>query len=422
MTNTLPQRLWNRNFSLLVFGQIISIFGNMVLSFALPLYILDISESATLYGLVLAIPFISLILVSPIGGIIADRFRKQRIMFWLDAITTVTIVLYMIAIGLIAAAVPLVIVKLLALNAIQGLYMPAVQAAVPALAPTEKLVPANSVTSMINMFSSMAGMAVAGILYERFGLYPILYVSAGCFAITAVMDLLIRIPYKKPESTGSITHIVKSDLMQSFIFITKEMPIIAKCAFVGFLLQLTLVPMVIVGIPVLITQHLDFGMDFVGYSQSFMMIGGLVGSVTAGALGTKLRLGKLPFVLFISGLIFGMIGLPFVFNTPAFAAYIFITIATAVAMAIMQMVNIPLFAYVQAETPSDLIGKVMSLFMILPFVATAIGSLIYGVLYEIFEAIPWAVIFGTVVISSLIALYAQIEFKRINGTEPDRCQ
>jgi len=258
-------------------------------------------------------------------------------------------------------------------------------------------------------------MAIAGILYERFGLYPILFVSAGCFAFTAVMDLLIRIPYKKPESTGSITHIVKSDLTQSFKFITKEMPIIAACAFIGFLVQLTLVPMVVVGIPVLITQHLGFGMDFVGYSQSFMMIGGLVGSVAAGALGAKLRLSRLPLVLFISGLVFGLIGIPFIWSIPVFAAYIFITIATAVAMAIMQMVNIPLFAFVQAETPSDLIGKVMSLFMILPFVAMGIGSLIYGVLYELFDAIPWAVIFGTVIISSLIALYAQVEFKRING-------
>ena len=414
MDKTLPQRLWNRNFILLVFGQIVSIFGNMVLSFALPLYILDISESATLFGLVLSLPYISLIITSPIGGIIADRLRKQRIMFWLDAITTAVIVLYMIVSGFIVAAVPLVIVKLMALNAIQGLYMPAVQAAVPALAPTEKLVPANSVTTMINMFSSMAGMAIAGILYERFGLYPILVVSAICFAITAVMDLLIRIPYNKPESVGSIPQIVKSDLKQSGKFMTNDKPIIAKCAFIGFLIQLTLVPMVIVGVPVLVTQYLGYGMDMVGFSQSIMMIGGILGSVVAGTLGGKLNIKRLPIILFIGAMLFGLIGVPFMFGMPAFASYIIITAATAMAMAVIQMVNIPLFAYVQAETPSDLIGKVMSLFMILPFVASAVGSLIYGVLYEQFEAIPWIVVFGTVLFTAFVALYAHKAFTKIS--------
>ena len=415
MNNALTNRLWNRNFSLLVFGQIVSIFGNMVLSFALPLYILDISESATLFGLVLSLPYISLIITSPIGGIIADRLRKQRIMFWLDAITTGIIVLYMIASGFIAAAVPLVIVKLMALNAIQGLYMPAVQSAVPSLVPTEKLVPANSVTTMINMFSSMAGMAVAGIVYERFGLYPILIVAAVCFAITAVMDLLIKIPYNKPEPSDSMINMVKTDIVQSIKYMVNEKPIIAVCAFVSFLVQLTLVPMILVGIPVLVTQHLGFGMDFVGYSQSFMMVGGLAGGIAAGTLSAKLGVKKLPVMLVIACLLFGIIGIPFVVDTAPFTAYLIITIATAVAMSVVQMVSIPIMAYVQAETPSDLIGKVMSLFLILPFISSAVGSLIYGVLYEQFKAVPWVVVFGTVFLSSLVAIYMYKGFKRANG-------
>jgi predicted MFS family arabinose efflux permease len=334
-------------------------------------------------------------------------------MFWLDAATTVIIILYMIASGLISAAVPLVIIKLMALNAIQGMYMPAVQASVPALQTTEKLVPANSVVSIVNMLSSMAGMAIAGLLYARFGLFPILLVSAVCFAITAVMDLLIRIPYQKPESGGSIAEIVKGDLVQSAKYMIKENPIIAACALIGFLLQLTMVPMVIVGVPVMITQNLGYGMDMVGYSQSIMMVGGLAGGILAGALGTRLKMKKLPLFLLISTLLFGAIGLPFLFETTAFSAFIIITIATAAAFAAIQLVNIPLFAFIQAETPSDLIGKVMSLFLILPFVASAFGSLIYGFFYERFEASPQIVVFGTVVLMIFVVAYAQKQIKKI---------
>ena len=43
-------KLWNRDFSLLIIGKIISILGNMILTFALPLYILHISGSPALFG------------------------------------------------------------------------------------------------------------------------------------------------------------------------------------------------------------------------------------------------------------------------------------------------------------------------------------------------------------------------------------
>ena len=407
---TTVNKLWNRDFLLLVFGQTISIFGNMILSFALPLYVLDISESATMYGLVIALPFISLIATTPIGGIIADRLRKQRIMFWLDAATTLIIVLYIAASGLFAMVVPIVIIKLVALNAVQGLYMPAVQASVPVLVPTEKLAPANAVVGMVNTFAGMAGMAIAGLLYAEFGLLPILVVSAICFAITAIMDLLIRIPYKKQASSGGLVQIVKNDLAVSAKFIINEKPILVKCAVLVIFLQFTLLPMVLVGVPVLITQNLGFGMDLVGISSSIMMAGGLVGGITAGILGTKLSVRSTSLLLTIMAIAIIPVGLVFLFATPAFTAYIIITAAIALAVCVLQMLTIQFIAFVQTIVPTELIGKVMSLLVMLPFVANALGSFIYGVLFEQLAAMPWVIVFATVVMSLFVAAYAHKHF------------
>ena len=60
--------IWKRDFVLVVLGQIISIFGNTVLRFALPLYLLSETGSAALFGVVTAIAFIPMIILSPIGG------------------------------------------------------------------------------------------------------------------------------------------------------------------------------------------------------------------------------------------------------------------------------------------------------------------------------------------------------------------
>jgi MFS family permease len=389
----------------------------MILSWALPFYILDITDSAALFGLVLSVPYISLLIMSPIGGIMADRLKKQRIMFWLDFTTTILIVLYMIASGLIAAAVPLVIIKLLALNAIQGMYMPTVQSAVPALVPPDKLVPANAAVTVVNSLSNLVAPAAAGILYGNFGLFPILVISAICFAITAVMDLLINIPYKKQASAGNVIQMIKSDMSQAINFTIKEKPILVKCIIVAFVFTITIASLLIVGLPVLITKNIGMGMDMVGISSSIMMAGGLLGGILAGVLGARLTIQKIYLPLLFCCISILPMGIIFLFETSAFLKFIILTASSALALVFTQITNIQFFAYIQKETPSAIIGKVMSILLILPFLANALGQLLYGVLFEQFGELPWIIIFLSVFLSFIVILYTRSHFKNVIVTE-----
>ena len=83
----MKQKLFTKDFTLVVIGQIISLFGNATLRFALPLYLLNLTGSSALYGTVIACAFIPAILLSPVGGIIADRLNKRNIMVALDFFT-----------------------------------------------------------------------------------------------------------------------------------------------------------------------------------------------------------------------------------------------------------------------------------------------------------------------------------------------
>jgi len=404
---SLATKLWNRNFNLLVIGQIISLFGNMIISFALPLYILNISESPALFGLVMGLPYISLLLLSPIGGIIADRLKKQRIMFWLDASTTALILLYMLVSGLTTYIIPVVIVKLLALNAIQGMYIPTVQASVPLLVPNEKLTSGNAVVGVVNSLSGMVGMAVAGVVFGRFGLTPILVIGAICFAITAVMDLLIRMPCKKQESSGGIVKIVKDDLKQSVRYATKEKPIIAKVVAIVFFIVLMLSSIIMVGQPVLVYQYLGMGMEYVGVSQSLMMIGALAGGVIAGTLGEKLTIKKSFLVIALGSIFIFLKGVVFLIGAPPFVAYVMVTVACALILLTIQMFNVAAITFIQKNTPTELTGKVLSIVMVLPFLAQAIGQVLYGALFEGFYSMPWIVIIATAILVAAIALLSQ---------------
>ena len=406
------KNLWNKDFSLLVIGQIMSLFGNMVVTAVLPFHILNISGSAFLYGLAMGLPVISMIIMTPIGGIMADRFKKHRLMFWLDVGITAVIVLYMLIVGLFAEVVPVVIVKLLAFNAIQAVYMATTASSISLLAPPEKLTTGNAVIIVANMLSMTGGMAVAGILYDRFGLFPILIGCAVCFAITAALDLFIRIPYKKQATPGSVAQIVKGDISQSLRFALKEKPTISRCIVPIFLMELVFGSMIMIGLPVLITVHLGMSMTQVGIALAIMMFGGVVGGIVAGGLGTRLNIPR-GFAFVIAGILCCIpMGLVLLFDVPQMAAYTTIVAAGTVFIFAGKIFSIAIMTYIQEETPPELIGKVLSVLMVVPFIGQSIGYPLQGRLFQGFIATPWYVVFGATAVMMVIAVVAYRYFKR----------
>ena len=85
----------NPTFYKITVCQIITLFGNAALRFALPLYLLRRIDSAALYGSVTALALVPMLLGTLAGGVLADRCRKQKIMAVLDTVS---------AIGMAAAA------------------------------------------------------------------------------------------------------------------------------------------------------------------------------------------------------------------------------------------------------------------------------------------------------------------------------
>ena len=77
---TQKSALFTRDFTLVVIGQIISLFGNAILHFALPLYLLRETGSITLFGAVNACSFLPMILMGPIGGTVWVPWPLGRLM------------------------------------------------------------------------------------------------------------------------------------------------------------------------------------------------------------------------------------------------------------------------------------------------------------------------------------------------------
>lgn len=409
-------KLWNRDFTMVVIGQIISLFGNAILRFALPLYLLNQTNSPALFGLVSACAFIPMIVLSPIGGIFADRINKRNIMVILDFSTAAVVLLLSVLLGKVNLVLLLLVVMIL-LYGIQGAYQPSVQASIPALLSSENIMQGNAVINLVSSVSGLIGPVIGGSLFSFFGIMPILYVSAICFLTSAIMEIFIHIPYAKKEATGNIFSIGYRDLKDSFLYMSKDEPLILRVSFIVASLNLFLSSFIIIGLPILITQKLgftpDMGNRFFGYAEGFLAIGSLVGGVLAGVLSKKLKPQNSYSSIFYSALALIPIGFAIAFPINTIACYIIIVLSCFVVTLFAALFSVQTMSYLQMIVPSDLMGKVVSCAMCIGMCAAPLGQALYGGLFQLLKDNLYIIAFITAIISGTIALLSKNTFAQM---------
>ena len=398
------QILFQKDFTLVVIGQIISLFGNAILRFALPLYLLRETGSPSLFGAVTACSFIPMIIFSLFGGVLADRVNKRNIMVILDFGTAAIIAVFYLIHGILPI-VPIMIVCLMLLYSISGAYQPAVQASIPALLENEQIMRGNAVINMVNTLASLLGPIIGGILFGAWGLVPILLVSTACFLSSAVMEIFIHIPFKKRKSEKSMASIVLDDLKESGRYIKNEKPEFVPVIVILALFNLIFSSVMIVGIPIMVVNILQMSDISLGITQGALGLGGLAGGLLGGIIGGRLKL-KNGYLLLagcsVSALVMGIGLFSFV---PPLVGYWLITGMSFAAMALSTMFTIQMCSMVQQQTPSHLIGKIMALIMAVANCAAPAGQAMYGLLFDVCSMVPWAIMLGAAVVSIGCLLY-----------------
>lgn len=408
------QILFQKDFTLVVIGQIISLFGNAILRFALPLYLLRETGSPSLFGAVTACSFIPMIIFSLFGGVLADRVNKRNIMVILDFGTAAIIAVFYLIHGILPI-VPIMIVCLMLLYSISGAYQPAVQASIPALLENEQIMRGNAVINMVNTLASLLGPIIGGILFGAWGLVPILLVSTACFLSSAVMEIFIHIPFKKRKSEKSMASIVLDDLKESGRYIKNEKPEFVPVIVILALFNLIFSSVMIVGIPIMVVNILQMSDISLGITQGALGLGGLAGGLLGGIIGGRLKL-KNGYLLLagcpVSALVMGIGLFSFV---PPLVGYWLITGMSFAAMALSTMFTIQMCSMVQQQTPSHLIGKIMALIMAVANCAAPAGQAMYGLLFDVCSMVPWAIMLGAAVVSIGISLYSKKVFFKLES-------
>ena len=405
-------KLWNRNFIMLAIGQVVSLFGNAILRFALPMYILLESGSPELMGRVLALAVIPMIIISPFGGALADRVNKKRLIVFLDFFTAAGAFAYLWAIGALSV-VPVTIVMLMLLISINGMMSAATDSSYPLIVPQDQLVRANSVAMAVNTLAMMLGPVLGGILLVEFGLTSLLLVGGICFALAAIMETFIRIPSVKQESSRSFFKIITGDISDGIHFAVKSQPILAKILLVIVMIQFVVASFGHIGIPVLIIQNLGMDERMVGIAMGFIGAGGIIGGILSGILGPRVRIQKGHWILFALGVCLIPMGLVFFLQIGVIVSFATIAAMMFASMVVVTLFTIQMMTFIQRITPSELLGKMMGLVMTATVLAQPLGQWVYGILFERLNETPWIIIFSASFLTAMIALWSRKHWKSI---------
>ncbi|MGK0700234.1 MFS transporter [Priestia flexa] len=400
---------FSQDFKILVFGQIISIFGASILRFALSLYVLDLTGSATIFGTIMGLSVVPTIFLSPIGGAIADRFDKKKMMVILDFCSSALIIIFAIMLLSGNVTVLSIGILLMGLTLISSIYQPAVQSSIPVLVTNEQLLKSNGIISGVMSMANFVGPIVGSLLYSFMGIKIIVIASALLFLLAAVIELFMKIPYEKRPPEPFIQMVTK-DLKQGAFYIIRENRFILKSIIVAFVVSLFIAPMFFVGLPYMIKVLFNMPDTFFGFTQSGISISIIFSAMTIGLLKSKIRSDNLYlWVLGCAGIYFGMaLGTSGLVES-SFTKYIVVTISSMLVMFALTVINIYLNTIIQEKTPKDLLGKVMSIQTAAATTAVPIGQILFGFLVDSFSA----TIYLLIVIVGIFTLIISFMVKQV---------
>ena len=227
-----------RNYRLVFFGALVSELGALLYSFAVSFYILQISgNSAFLQGLYLALCGAAMLVFTPAGGVLGDRFSKAKIMYLCDYAKGGTILLATVLMLLFREAdTHIVILFVLGIlgNIISGIFTPAAGALIPNIVEAEKLQQANSYFTVKSSLEGILGVVLAGVLYAALPIHTLFFLVGACFVVSGISEMLIRCPHT-PSAEQLTLRVAVRDMRDGLNYLKTQKAILALLGAVLFI-------------------------------------------------------------------------------------------------------------------------------------------------------------------------------------------
>ncbi|HCB04623.1 MAG TPA: MFS transporter [Nocardioides sp.] len=360
------------NFRYYFISRLVNGAGSAMAGIALAFAVLEVSDSASALGIVLAahsIPEVAFLLA---GGVIADRFGRKLVIQVCNVLAGLT----QLGIAALVIGGTTELWHIAALSAINGtvaaVSFPALASLMPQLVPREQLQPANALMSIQRGLLSVVGPTVGGILVVTVGAGWALAIDGVTYILAAATLLLVRIPPTPPK--GERTSMVH-DLREGWRYFTGTTWLWVVVLAFGFLNMLHSGAIFTLG-PVLAKQT-SIGETGWGLGLSAQAAGLLLLSLVM----IRVRLER--------PLLWGMLGCA-LFGLPMLVLGLDPHVGALVAAFFVAGIGMELFGLgwnlaMQEHVPDEMLSRAYSYDALGSFVAIPIGQLVAG---------PLALVFG----------------------------
>jgi MFS family permease len=383
--------LRHRNYQLFFFGQLVSLTGTWMQSVAQSWLIYRMTGSAVLLGLVGFASQIPVFLLAPVGGAVADRYRRHRIL-----VTTQTVAM-ILAFSLAGFTLSGRIEEwhIFAFAALLGINnafdIPARQAFVADMVGREDLLNAIALNSSMVNGARVVGPAVAGILVAAVGEGWCFFANAVSYVAVIAGLLMMKLTFarREPSRVSALASIV-----EGFRFVTRTSPVRALLLLLG-LISLMGMPYAVL-MPIFADQILHGGASGLGLLMGASGAGALAGALSLAARNGLRGLGRW---VALSSAGFGASVI--LFST---SRSFWLSAALLLPVGFSMMIEMASSnTLIQAMVPDALRGRVMAVYSMMFMGMAPIGALLAGALAQRLGAPATVALGGSVcIIGSLV--------------------
>lgn len=403
----------NKNFIIIVIGQIISLFGNAIQRFSMSLYLLEFTGSTATFANILAISTIPYILFAPIAGRLSDNINRKKIMVYLDLFCSILIGVYAFILLRGNDSALIVGTVMFMLSVCATLYGPAVTSSIPQIVEEDKLTSANGVINQVGSIVNFVGPILAGILYGLLGIKVIVIINAVSFLVSAIMELFLDIPDVVKDNSDNENEIAVDgnnekilsmdfvkrsfvDMKESFVYLKNQKKIVLGIIASYALCNIFLVPILSIVAPYFINVFLGLPSEIFGIVEAICVLGMILGGFWISVKPNMFSMKKVHYTYFpmIAGVIV-MSTLGFIKLNNYALAGIFALGGLAIMLS-LSLSNVLTLTFIQRQVPGEMLGRVSAFSTAVATISVAPGQLLFG------QVIDMGIPIGTILLVSAI--------------------
>jgi len=372
--------LTHRDFRLLWLAALGSTIGTWMQKFAQSWLVLDLTNSNFYLGLDDFLSQLPILLFMLIGGVIADRYDRRRLLTWSQYIQAFSA----FALAALVFWDYITIWHVLTLSFISGLGQafggPAYQSLIPSLVPRRDLPNAIALNSTQFNLSRILGPMGGTAVLISLGMAACFFLNGLSFFLVVVALMLIKVPLPVPHAGPRKA--IMTDLRHGLSYVRQERLILTLMVLV-VVSQFLAMP-ILTFLPTFARTVLASAGGTPETRLSFLMacqgLGAITGALLIGTFGNRFsHMGRL--VLGVQ-VVMGLIIMAFGWSTTPLLSYALIFTGGIAFMALFSMS----FSIVQLAVPEELRGRVVSIYMVALRGGGPIGALVSGYFADIYSA------------------------------------